>query len=368
MRGVASLSFLLLCSSFGDNGKNNVFAFVFVRPVAQFRRSRVVSSATTTATTTTCLGASKGFGKSSTGAGTKNSKRKPAHSTPSYTLDDGSSIKQYLSPRLFEDPKILKDVGQKLRDGEIVVIRDAFVPEFAEGMYQELHDTTTWSRNEDYFDDGYHFRHYNVYDKKDFSSLFLSAINMFDSDTTKDFLTDLTGRDCTGEAVGAPSYYGPGDHSLPHTDHIGQRTIAYVWHLSKHWKPEWGGGLYWAQEPLANAYLHASFNSLVLFSVTPHSSHFVTTVSPHATEKRLAFNGWWQSSWIPNINDPIEKLLATPEQRIGITHTQLLALQNILDDPWAPRIQPPQRQEQIEKIRSQIMQELYPPQRSMPVI
>jgi Rps23 Pro-64 3,4-dihydroxylase Tpa1-like proline 4-hydroxylase len=366
MRVVVSLSLILLCSCFGDNGKNKAFAFVHF--LAQFRPSHGHGVSTTATTTTTCLGASKGFGKSSTGAGsTKEAKRRPARSTPSYTLDDGESIQQYLRPGLFEDPKILQDVGEKLRDGEIVVIRDAFVPEFAEGMYQELRDTTAWSRNEDYFDDGYHFRHYNVYDKKDFSSLFLSAIGMFDSDKTKEFLTELTGRDCTGEAVGAPSYYGPGDHSLPHTDHIGQRTIAFVWHLSKNWKPEWGGGLYWAQEPLANAYLHASFNSLVLFSVTPHSSHFVTTVSPHATEKRLAFNGWWQSSWIPNMNDPIEELLATPEQRMGVTHTQLLALQNILDDPWAPRIQPPERHGQIEKIRLHIMEELYPPQRSMPV-
>ena len=43
----------------------------------------------------------------------------------------------------------------------------------------------------------------------------------------------------------------------------------------------------------------ASFNTLVLFSVTTTSAHFVTTVSPHHKGKRLTFNGWWQSSWLP---------------------------------------------------------------------
>lgn len=232
---------------------------------------------------TSVLGAARrgaGFGASALDSTIKSSSKKKKgnpNTAPTkpvlYTLDDGPSIEQYLSPRLFEnDSAILKGIGEQLRNGEIVAIRDAFRPEFAEAMHEELHGCDSWSRNEDYFNDGYHFRHYNVYDKKDFSPLFVSANEVFDSADTKAFLADLSGRDCSGESVGAPSYYGPGDHSLPHTDHIGQRSVAYIWHLSnKKWKPEWGGALYWAPEPLANAFLHASFNTLVLFSVTPHS-------------------------------------------------------------------------------------------------
>mmetsp|Transcript_13655 Transcript_13655/g.20368 ORF Transcript_13655/g.20368 Transcript_13655/m.20368 type:complete len:118 (-) Transcript_13655:313-666(-) len=77
---------------------------------------------------------------------------------------------------------------------------------------------------------------------------------MFETEETKEFMSELTGRDCSGESVGAPSYYEIGDHSLPHTDHVGQRSVAYIWHLSKTWKAEYGGGLYWAPEPLANAF------------------------------------------------------------------------------------------------------------------
>ena len=213
---------------------------------------------------------SGGFGKGLTSQGTKKKKKK-VRSGPQFTFDKGPGIQNYLDPRLFDDPATLQTIQDRLRAGEIVVIRNAFLSEFAEAMYQELYETDAWSRNEDYFADGYHFRHYNVYDKTDFSPLFLSTNDIFDSDETKAFMSELTGRDCSGESVGAPSWYGSGDHSLPHTDHIGQRTIAYIWHLSKQWRPEWGGGLYWCSEPLANAYLHASFNTLVLFSVSPHS-------------------------------------------------------------------------------------------------
>ena len=126
--------------------------------------------------------------------------------------------------------------------------------------------------------------------------------------------------------------------------------------------------MYWAQEPLANAYLHASFNSLVLFSVTPLSSHFVTTVSPHATEKRLSFNGWWQSSWEPQLSDDLEDMLATPEKRLQLTYQQYVAIDNILHDPWAPRVEPLERREKLEELMKSHLSESYPPQRSPPIV
>ena len=136
----------------------------------------------------------------------------------------------------------------------MVVIRNAFIDELADAMHEQLDLMTNWDRNEDYFEDGYHFRHNNIYDKNDFPPLFQAVNKMFESDATKQFLTKLSGRDCTGSISGAPSYYEAGDHSLPHTDHIGQRSVAYIWHLSKNWRPEWGGALYWAPEPRKHRY------------------------------------------------------------------------------------------------------------------
>mmetsp|Transcript_48073 Transcript_48073/g.72703 ORF Transcript_48073/g.72703 Transcript_48073/m.72703 type:complete len:161 (-) Transcript_48073:474-956(-) len=101
----------------------------------------------------------------------------------------------------------------------------------------------------------------------------------------------------------------------------------------------------------------------------PKKSHFVTTVSPRAQGKgkRLAYNGWWHSSWVPKTTDPLETLLDTPEKRLTLTHAQVCAIQDMLDDPWAPRIQPPERHEEIVALRGKIMEELYPVRRSPPV-
>ena len=89
------------------------------------------------------------------------------------------------------------------------------------------------------------------------------------------------------------SWYQSGDHSLPHTDKTSNaagenRQVAFVWHLAKEWRPEWGGALFWCPR---SAYVPPQFNSLILFNVGDDSAHFVTTVSPDAQGKRLAING-----------------------------------------------------------------------------
>ena len=171
-------------------------------------------------------------------------------------------------------------------------------------------------------------------------------------------MKELTSRDCSGETVGAPSWYKEGDHSLPHTDWVGQRTVAYVWHLSKNWKPEWGGGLYWTQHDHAVATYPASFNTLVLFSVTTRSAHFVTTVSPQHKGKRLTFNGWWQSAWEPSAADHLETLLSDEDQRRAVTHTQLQAISDLVNDPWQ-NIEA-ERRETLRSIKDTLMQEFFP--------
>ncbi|KAL3916007.1 MAG: hypothetical protein SGPRY_006999 [Prymnesium sp.] len=154
-------------------------------------------------------------------------------------------------------------------------------------------------------------------------------------------MSQLTQRDCMGDCTGAPSRYRPGDHSLPHTDWAGQRTVAYVWHLSQKWKPEWGGALYWAKNHHSKATYHASYNTLVLFTVTTTSAHFVTTVSPHAKQQRLAYNGWWQSSWIPKNDEQLDE-----------------AITDMLLDPWQNFA--PERKEMLEKSRKETVEELFP--------
>ena len=116
----------------------------------------------------------------------------------------------------------------------------------------------------------------------------------------------------------------------------------------------------WAQNHHTKATYPASFNSLCLFTVSTKSAHFVTTVSPQAKQLRLAFNGWWQSSWLPSVDDPqLDDVLADEEKRRLLTHTQLQHISDLLLDPWQ-NIKP-ERKETLEAFRAQAMAEFFPP-------
>lgn len=90
------------------------------------------------------------------------------------------------------------------------------------------------------------------------------------------------------------SYYGPGDFLSPHTD-SGLGRVAFVWNLTKGWRPQLGGCLHilsddWQQS--AEVILPA-FNSLTVFDVSGAGHpHFVSVVARKAPIKRLAISGW----------------------------------------------------------------------------
>lgn len=271
---------------------------------------------------------------------------------------DGKGLESLLNPKHLT-PEASEQISKKMQAGDVVVLRDAFLPDFAEATWRELAATSApWNLNEDYFDDGYAFHHHNVYDQSRWSTRLNATASAFRTEGAKAWMAQHSGRDCSGPVTGAPSLYKIGDHSLPHTDWAGQRTVAYVWHLSKDWRPEWGGGLYWAQYPHARATFPASFNTLVLFGVTTKSAHFVTTVSPRATSQRLCYNGWFQSSWVPRATDDFEAKLSTPELRGTVTHTQLQSLTDMLSDKWAKF--PPGKRERLEELTKLTTSEFFP--------
>lgn len=142
----------------------------------------------------------------------------------------------YLNPKLFENPETLEEIGRRLKRGDLVVIRDAFQADFAEYVWNDLsRDDIPWKLHEDYADYGFTYHHHNVYDWEDYTPAMKETYAIFDHVETKKWMTDLSGRDCMGEdnPSGSASRYFPGDYSLPHTDHDTERTVAFVWHLSK---------------------------------------------------------------------------------------------------------------------------------------
>ena len=95
-------------------------------------------------------------------------------------------------------------------------------------MYLELDGTNRWNMNKQYFNDGYGLHHNNLYSLDNFSLLFKGVNDMFGSDKSKYFVLDLIGMDCLVDCIGAPSYYKTDHHYQSHTNHIGQRLVAYI--------------------------------------------------------------------------------------------------------------------------------------------
>ena len=188
------------------------------------------------------------------------------------------SIKPYLNPAWLQ-ARHIEIVKARLSTGALVVVRDAFQHAFAE--FRCLDACTAWKVYEG-GSKGFHYRHHNLYVKGDYPADLKWCERVFDSSASRDFAGQLSGRQCTGSTEFSASWYLPGDHSLPHTDAVAHvadenRQVAFIWHLAKEWRPEWGGELFWCPH-FAN--ITPRFNSLVLFNVGPDSVHFVTMVSP----------------------------------------------------------------------------------------
>jgi hypothetical protein len=209
-------------------------------------------------------------------------------------LDAILCIEAYLRPSLRGPGSAMEEAGARLAAGGLVAIREAFEPAFAERMHRSLDACTAWRVYEKYYQH-FHYHHHNLYQENEYPPDLAWCDKVFSSAATKAWVTRLSGRSCMGPTEFSASWYLPGDHSLPHTDAIASggdahRQVAFVWHLAKDWRPEWGGALFWCSKAL---YLPPVFNTLVLFNVGPGTSHFVTQVSPYAQGKRLAINGWW---------------------------------------------------------------------------
>lgn len=219
------------------------------------------------------------------------------------------AIDGYLQAGIVDGGPGLQRIGAALAAGRLVILREAFHTTFAARVHACLDAADDWQLHEDYSRPPFHYRHHNLSDERRFPPDLTWCLRIFSSTPTRQLIGRLAERDCSGPTVLSASWYRPGDHSLPHNDLVGHggpecRQVAFIWHLTRGWQPGWGGDLYWCP---ADRYLAPGFNTLILFAIGPHTRHFVTTVAPHATGKRLAVNGWWTGP-----GDPAAGQLAAP--------------------------------------------------------
>lgn len=116
---------------------------------------------------------------------------------------------------------------------------------------------------------------------------------LMDSEPMLDMLRRITGAPDIGFSDGHATAYSPGDFLTEHDDDVpGKgRVAAYVFGLTRVWRPEWGGILMFHEGDGSTVTGHVPrFNTLDLFAVP--QQHSVSLVTPSAPVRRYAVTGW----------------------------------------------------------------------------
>jgi hypothetical protein len=201
----------------------------------------------------------------------------------------GPSFVDRANPDIFGNPTVLAQITTHLKAGRLVHIPNAMNADFAERAHKMLDASRSWQILEDYRP-FYNFKYHALHLRDGIPDDLKECLTVFKSARTREFIEQISGRDCKGDAEFGASWFFPGDYQLPHTDAQRGGSTAYIWHLTKDWNPSWGGSFVWCQTGTS---VLPRFNSLTIFNVTEHSLHFVEPVAGIAQGKRLAIFGWW---------------------------------------------------------------------------
>jgi Rps23 Pro-64 3,4-dihydroxylase Tpa1-like proline 4-hydroxylase len=218
-------------------------------------------------------------------------------------VDDGRGLQEAINPRIFASSTLVDRIGGWLRQGRAIVIPDALPADFAEEVHRDLDRSEHW-RIAEGGHDFFHYRNSVIDELEDLSPALTRCSELFKSARTRRFIGELSGRDCTGEARAAAAWYRPNEYALVHNDLTANslRSVAYIWYLTKAWRQDWGGSLFWCP---TGQYINPGYNILLIFAVTPSNMHLICPVAPTATAKRLTINGFWQRSELPTPSSPI---------------------------------------------------------------
>jgi len=125
-------------------------------------------------------------------------------------------------------------------------------------------------------------------------------LKIFQTDIFKKYLSEITGYDNLeySDSHTFVSNYGPGDFNGPHTDGDNGR-IAFVYHLSKDWKPSYGGlfmRMDWDWKTV-NKVIVPPFNTLSIFDTQwqgqQGAPHLVSEVAQGCNNRRISYTGWY---------------------------------------------------------------------------
>jgi hypothetical protein len=208
--------------------------------------------------------------------------------------EDNLGLNEFLGLRLLGNLALADRFAVAMRHGCPVIIPDALPMDLAERVHLELDRSNDWVVEEGGHD-FFHYRNSFIERLEAHGGALAEASRLFKSAATRRFIAEFSSRDCSGEARTAAAWYRPGEYALPHDDATAHasRSVAYIWYLTKNWRRQWGGALFWCP---TGQYISPGFNVLVMFNVMPSTLHLVCPVAATAMAKRLTINGFWHSA------------------------------------------------------------------------
>lgn len=207
----------------------------------------------------------------------------------------------------FLDVGLRTQLSSHLRSGGVVRVRDFLGESYAEDLHEELGSSSSWEvRRETRAKYQYSFRAISDHRPTAFFSpahrTLRRLYGLLNSSVVKRWAEGLLGETpgtFDADTTVMATHYRAGDYTGLHSDAAPRRKLAFVLHLSKDWRPEFGGDLVFI-DPVS--IFHPEFNTLTLFKVGDGKNwHQVSPVTADARghAARYAITGWFNSSQTP---------------------------------------------------------------------
>jgi Rps23 Pro-64 3,4-dihydroxylase Tpa1-like proline 4-hydroxylase len=142
----------------------------------------------------------------------------------------------------------------------------------------------------------YFYRTFNA-NPTQYSIIEYNLRNYMNSPEFISFLNNITNLNLTKLTTLFVSKYVSNSFLSIHND-AGNGKIAFVLHLTKDWKPQYGGNLHFLNNDRTHIIetFNPQFNSLMLFEIPPENGipHFVSHVAPNVPIQRISITGWYE--------------------------------------------------------------------------
>mmetsp|Transcript_25870 Transcript_25870/g.61490 ORF Transcript_25870/g.61490 Transcript_25870/m.61490 type:complete len:635 (+) Transcript_25870:384-2288(+) len=238
-------------------------------------------------------------------------------------LTSDSSVLDFLDPTILEDETLLDEISQSLQSGNLVVLRRAFKESFAQYAWSAMNtNNTTWRM-------GGAFPSFVNKSSEELQSVY----GVINHAKTAIFLESLSGRACSRPYTEA-LFWGKGSHNNPHSDYgpskrKAQRSLGFLWYLTKDWYPGYGGSLVWhGAKKAREAYVHPEWNTVFLFLPTISSSvHTVTYVEERSNGKLQSIVTWCRA-------DEKDSPVANLDQLVKLAKTGDFAKMSLAQANW----------------------------------